>query len=194
MKRKTRMALIMICCFLNLLMLCSCTGDPPVQSERITDPVRYGEVNVFVKDDLTKMLPLLPETLPDAANVLQYGYSYQCAILGDPNYSIKLVLHFTDESAYGIERSRLLQLSDSDTVRKQTEDSEQYYFGTTLQGLDILTDAQTQDGRQVRIQYVFFNPADLEIVYGIGLFFDGSQYDSELIDTWKTAAATEGPT
>ena len=163
--------------------MCSCSNEPPIKTETITDISYYGKYNTYVNNDLEQTIALLPPQIPSDATVDKFKYSYTCAALGDPNYSIILSLCFIDKESYCSEKNRIMELVDSSTSTITNTFGEQWLFwGETENGLKQLTNDEVLDGLYVRVTYAVCNDDNNQIVYAVGLLVDGSSHDNEIIE------------
>lgn len=182
MKRMKTIGLLL----LLLLLLSACSGDPPVGKKLVTDPNDYMHVNAYVRAQLLRISDNpLPVEIPTDTDVLEYRYTYCCGILGDPNYSIKLVLRYRDAAAFQQEVSRVRNIAVQDMSDYETPTGYAIYFGNTIEGLEMLTDDQIQDGNAAIIRYAFVDWEAQTVTYGVGQLYDGSAYDDDLIRTWE---------
>lgn len=110
---------------------------------------------------------------------------YNCAVFGDPNYSIKLVLQYGNVNAYRQEYDRICNYVDSETEVHETHQGENLFFGNTIHGLDMLSDNKIEDGNSAIIQYVFFDSQNCIITYVVGHLYDGGNYDTDIVNTWQ---------
>jgi len=168
--------LMYISCFI-ILCMCSCSNN-----EKNTDISSYGNFNEYVRRDLEKSIALLPKTIPSDATVDNYIYSYSCAPLGDPNYSILLCLRFSDENSFGFEKNRIVELIGENVTITNSEGKEWYYWGETKVGLEQLNNTEIHDGLFVRITYAMIDYENRQIIYAVGVLVDGSTYDDDIID------------
>ena len=174
--------LLILFVFLFCVLLYGCEENPPIGSKFITDSTYYLKTNSFVQKELSVLSDFpLPKTIPADAEVLEYQYAYDCSLLGEPNYSVMLVLRFPDEDAYRQEQARIEKYIDSDTTEKIGSNCRKYYFGDTLTGLDILTDDRIEDGNCAILQYILLDDKEHTATYSVGKLFDGSIYDDTIV-------------
>lgn len=179
MKRSVAILSIVI---VLLVLLTSC-GDPPASSEKTTDPSQYLHTNTYVREKLETFSPLvLPATISENASVSEYCYAYDCALMGMPNFSVKLILQYQNCDEYHMEQARIEALSDANATVNLTESGTRYYFGTTLDGLEMLTDARIEDGNCARLQFVFFEDATQTVTYAVGMVYDGSTHGGDIVE------------
>ena len=180
--------------FLFCVLLYGCEENPPIGSKCITDSTNYLKTNSFVQKELSVLSDFpLPKTIPADAEVLEYQYAYDCSLLGEPNYSVMLVLRFPDEDAYRKEQSRIGKFIDADTTEKRDSDCSKYYFGDTLTGLDILTDDRIEDGNCANLQFILLNDKEHAVTYAIGRLHDGSIYDDTIVHILEDIGQGKAP-
>lgn len=161
---------------------CGSASDPPVCSELVTNSTFYLQTNTYVQNDLVNFCTVpLPEAIPVNAKVLEYRYTYDCATFGNPNYSIKLLLQFADESSYRQEHDRIRNYIDSETVVEECSYGIKYYFGNTLDGLEVLTDDRIEDGNCASLQFIFLDAKERTVTYAVGKLYDGSKHDDDIV-------------
>ena len=178
----------LILCILLSFSLCSCASDPSVGSELVTDSALYLKTNTYVQDILSELSAFpLPEEIPANAEALEYRYAYDCALLGDPNFSIKLVLRYSDENVYQQERQRIQSHIDTETVVEENTNGSRYFFGNTLTGLKMLTDDRIEDGNCAILQFAVFDSNEKTVTYAIGRLYDGAVYDDDIIRALQDA-------
>ena len=178
--------LLLIICVMFFCASCGHAGDPPVCSELVTNSTSYLQINTYVQNDLSNY-PLfpLPETIPANTKVLEYRYAYDCATFGDPNYSIKLVLQYPDETSFRQEQRRIRENTDSETVVEEDDKGCKYYYGNTLAGLRILTDNRIEDGNCAILQFIFLDAKEHIGTYAIGRLYDGSKHDDDIVQVFQ---------
>lgn len=138
--------MIIILCITLCFPLGGCAA-PPIASQLVTDSTKYLQTNLYVKEELAALSAFpLPEVIPDDATVLEYRYAYDCTVFGDPNFSVILVLQYSNKTAYQQEQQRIQSCVYSDTSEGAGES--EYYFGNTLSGFEVLTDDKIEDGTQ----------------------------------------------
>ena len=179
-----RYALLIHLIVMGIFVFCfnGCAGDPPITTVRVTDASAYGKYNDYVNKDLAQSVSILPNEIPSKATVIEYNYNYCCAVLGDPNYSILLNLHFRDEETYTQEKTRVLEMTDSDVQIIKSGSVERIYWGKTQEGLEKLTDNEVLDGLSVHIKFALLDNDNCQITYAMGILWDGEEHDKKVIE------------
>lgn len=166
-----------------LCSVCGCSGDPPARSEESRDPSEYLVTNAYVQEVLATISPVcLPPELPECASVVEYHYAYDCAWMGMPNFSVKLVLQYSSMEDYSREQERIAALAASAATVEEDAAGARYYFGTTLHGLQMLTDDRIEDGNGAKLQFVFFEDSTQTVTYAIGMVYDGSTHHGDIVE------------
>lgn len=129
----------------------------------------------------------LPPELPEGATVVEYHYAYNCALLGDPNFSIKLVLQYDSAEDYRLEQERLRLLAASTATVEEAPTGARYFFGATPEGLQMLTDERIEDGNATSLQFVLFEDKIQTVTYAIGHLYDGSQHGGDIVELGAAA-------
>ena len=105
-------------------------------------------------------------------DIVEYRYEYECAVLGDPNFSIRLKVKYDSES-FQKECNRLShEALITDPV---TECFVVYSRGDILSDVDELFNERTLDGASFFFELAFSDCDELTVDYLISKQWDGSK-------------------
>lgn len=140
--------------------------DPPAITEKRTGAENYCRYNRFVMDYIQKWLDgILPDELPERAQI-DYEYRYHCALLGGPEFVVRLEVVFEDSDLYVQEKERL-RIANMDTKQTGT-----YFLNGSYEDLSACVDEEVFDGRMYNFGIVRFEEERNCIGYCVALLED----------------------
>lgn len=116
--KKRLIAYVLLAILTGAVLFLAFRDEPPVGERIVTDPVRYLQTSRYVATRREAALAdgrLTRSFLPylqDGAEMRDYLYWYNCALLGDPNYAVAVTVYYADEGAFEAEIRRLCALED----------------------------------------------------------------------------------
>lgn len=168
-------ALLLFACALPIG--CALENDPPVGSALNRDIANYMQYNAYVLDALDCYYAGALPAQVEQKNVRDYCDWYQCALLGDPNFSIYLSLQFDAIEDYQAEIARIEALIDPET-NASISDAPLFLRGSAQDIQEILND-QILDGLFYRFELVQCNESMHRIDLYAAQIWDGSATDAQ---------------
>ena len=144
-----------------LLTACS---DPPIDRVIVTDATEFGKYNEYVTNTLAKEFEgVLPAQIPRHSIVNAFSYSYECAVLGNPNFYIHLQLTIEGTETYRSEQERISSISSS--VLNDPNGKTYYLIHINADDIRHYTDTDVLDGMNYRFECAVFDEASQSIQY-----------------------------
>lgn len=166
-----------------LYMIIDWINTPPVGSVVIDDINDYFCINEYVQGILDEeFIPTMPQALPEHISAAQYHYQYDCGLLGDASFYMRLVIQYSDSSEFFEECGRLSTLAPHDIFDCGNSNSYLIFSGDNNSFSRFLDDV-ILDGSLWQFNIVCINPDVQRIEYTLAHCFDGCDKNPNLVHT-----------
>jgi len=154
-----------ICAILIVLYAFQCAGCSNDLGEVIVqDAGQYLQVNDYVREELSVSFSgFLPANNIIEYHDAQYYYSYNCSLLGEPNFAVYLRNKFQDNTKFLQEKERLANLSDGNVPA--AKHGIVYYAGDLATASNLYADEEIRDGLCIRFELAIVDDEKNTIQY-----------------------------
>lgn len=165
---------------LSCLLLClNGCASPPICSEQVHDTGKYLEVNGYVEKQLNEVFfKIFPDEIPSDTSRVSYCYEYECAVFGEPYFSISLKTAFESKDFYEAEKDKVLELDSA--CERNLEDAKYIFFLGEERDINEYLDDEVRDGQHFRFCFSILNDKEQSIEYIYADVYDGSRFGEEV--------------